>query len=355
MSKYSIMMNKVNKLEEAVLNKFRQDVQNQVDDLPPDDMARLNQEYFQFAHNDFTEAERTGYSNYSYWGSAVRMFFKNKVGIVTFAILLITVGFSLIQPLLPGQVDPTHIHNFPEGHHMAGMFIRNAQPGEHGFFMGSNAIGQDMWARIWAGTRNSLFIGLSVALISMTVGIIFGMLWGYVRQLDFFFTEFYNIVNNIPQTIILLLASIIFGPSIPVLILAMCFWGWIGHAHGIRNLTLIYRDREFNLASRCLGTGVLKVVKRNLLPQMVSVIMLRMALAIPAAITAEVFLSYLGLGISAATPTLGNLLETGRGIMLSADLRYQLLLPAAVLSVIAICFYLAGNAFSDSADPRNHV
>jgi len=187
----------------------------------------------------------------------------------------------------------------------------------------------------------------------MSFGIMFGLLWGYVRQLDFLFTETYNILNHIPHTLILILASTIFGASIPVLIAAMTFTAWIGHAFQIRNLTLIFRDREFNLASRCLGTSVFKVIGRNLLPQMISVIMLRMALAIPAAITAEVFLSFLGLGISQSIPTLGNLLEMARPVMRAHS--YQLLFPALVLSVISICFYFAGNAFSDSADPRNHV
>jgi oligopeptide transport system permease protein len=262
-------------------------------------------------------------------------------------------GFAIIQQWLPGQLDPIFIHD--DYSVSPPRFFRNVQPQffEGPFFLGTNAIGQDLWARIWAGTRNSLFIGFTVAGISMTFGIMFGMVWGYVRQLDFLFTEIYNIINNIPNTIILILASMLFGASIPVLIIAMCFWAWIGHAHNIRNLTIMFRDREFNLVSRCLGTGVFKVITRNLLPQMVSVIMLRMAIAVPAAITGEVFLSYLGLGISQVTPTLGNLLEMARPVMRAHP--YQLLFPAAVLSVISICFYLAGNAFSDSADPRNHV
>ncbi|HPX70655.1 MAG TPA: ABC transporter permease subunit, partial [Bacillota bacterium] len=93
----------------------------------------------------------------------------------------------------------------------------------------------------------------------------------------------------------------------------------------------------------------------NLLPQMVSVVMLRMALAIPGAIGSEVFLSYIGLGLPIDIPSLGNLINKGRSLMMAPTLRYQLIIPAIVLSVITICFYLVGNAFADAADPRNHV
>jgi len=353
MSKYNFWLNNVNKLEEAIIEDFREKAMSLPDDLSEEQIKDLDPKLFQFINNDFKEAERVGYSNYSYWGSTVKMFFKNKVGRVTFFILIALMGFAFIQQFLPGQLDPHFIHDdlttFPP------RFYRNIPPQffDGTFFLGTNAIGQDLWARIWEGTRNSLTIGLSVAGISMTFGIMFGLLWGYVRQLDFLFTEFYNIINHIPLTLVLILASMLFGASVPVLILAMSFSAWIGHAHGVRNLTLIFRDREFNLASRCLGTNVFTVIGRNLLPQMVSVIMLRMALAIPAAITAEVFISYLGLGISQSTPTLGNLLEMARPAMRAHP--YQLLFPAIVLSIISMSFYFAGNAFSDSADPRNHV
>ena len=94
---------------------------------------------------------------------------------------------------------------------------------------------------------------------------------------------------------------------------------------------------------------------KNLLPHMVSVIMLQMALTIPGAIGSEVFLTYIGLGLPLELPSLGNLVEAGRGLMMTPSLRYQLIFPAAVLSVITICFYMIGNAFADAADPKNHL
>ena len=220
---------------------------------------------------------------------------------------------------------------------------------------GSNAIGQDLWARIWAGARTSLIIAFFVALIEAVVGITVGVLWGYVRQLDFFFTELYNICDNVPSTIILILISYVASPSVQTLILGMSITGWIAMARFIRNQILIIRDRDYNVASRCIGTPTARIVLRNLLPYLVSVIMLRMALTIPAAIGSEVFITYIGLGLSVETPSLGNLVNDGRKVMMQAGLRYQLLYPTIILSFVTIAFYLIGNAFSDAADPKNHL
>ena len=233
-------------------------------------------------------------------------------------------------------------------------FVENHRPNEI-FWFGTNDVGQDLWARMWSGTRTSLLIGIIVALVEAVVGILAGLLWGYVRKLDFLFTELYNIINNIPSTIILVLATYVMRPGVLTLIIAMCITGWIGLARFIRNQVIIIRDRDFNLASRCLGTPTRRVIIKNLLPHMVSVVMLRMALAIPGAIGSEVFMAYIGLGLPINIPSLGNLVNKGRALMMAPTLRYQLVIPAVILSIITICFYLVGNAFSDAADPKNHV
>ena len=228
-------------------------------------------------------------------------------------------------------------------------------PSTHAFWFGTNNIGQDLWSRVWSGTRTSLFIGFAVALTEALVGIFMGVIWGYVRKLDRLMTEIYNVLDNIPTTIVLILIAYILHPSVPTLIFAMCLTGWLGMSRFVRNQIVIIRDRDYNLASRCLGTGTFRIIFRNLLPYLVSVIMLRMALAIPGAIGNEVFLTYIGLGIPVSIPSLGNLVNEGRQLITSPSLRYQLIFPAIVLSVVTISFYIIGNAFADAADPKNHV
>ena len=138
------------------------------------------------------------------------------------------------------------------------------------------------------------------------------------------------------------------------MVIAMCITGWRGMARFVRNLVVIIRDREYNLASRCLGTPTHRMITKNLLPYLVSVIGLRLGLAIPGTIGWEVFLTYVGLGLPLNIPSLGNLVNEGRGVVMYASQRYQLIFPAIVLSIITISFYILANACADAADPRNH-
>ena len=310
----------------------------------------VDAELFQFADYDPDRAEQTGYSNYSYWKSTFAVFRRNKVAMGLLILIAVILLFTFIQPYLPGQRPATLINNDP----VTGMHMANRKPDAE-FWFGTNSIGQDLWSMVWSGTRTSLFIGFSVACVEAVVGICVGILWGYLRKLDVVFTEVYNIIDNIPQTIVLILLSYIMRPGIGTLIFAMCMTGWAQLARFIRNQVIIIRDRDYNLASRCLGTPLHRIMLRNLLPYLVSIIMLRMALAIPAAIGNEVFITYIGLGLPVDTPSLGNLINTGRTVMTTHGMEYQLLFPTAVLSVITISFYIIGNAFADAADPKNHV
>lgn len=305
---------------------------------------------FKFAKYDETAGEKIGYSNYSYWISTCKVFAKNKLAMSLLIILCILLVFTFIQPYLPGQKDPTEIFLNAETERPE----RNHAPSRE-FWMGTNSIGQDLWSRLWSGTRTSMFIGLVVATWDIVIGTIIGAMWGYVRRFDSIITEIYNVIHNIPNTIILILATYIMRPSLTTMILAMCLTGWLPTARFIRNQIIIIRDREYNLASRCLGTPTSRLIVKNLLPYLISVITLRFAIAIPGAIGNEVFLTYIGLGLPVSIPSLGNLVNEGRVVMMSPTLRYQLIFPSIILSIITISFYIIGNAFADAADPRNHV
>lgn len=331
---------------------YRRQKEEQLTDKLNDQLQQelSEEELFSFADFNPENAERGGYSNYSYWGSTLRAFFQNKSAVFFLLVMAIVLVFTFAQPYLPGQMDPLEIH-YTEW----GLPLNNIPPGQDGFLLGTNSIGQDLWSRIWSGTRTSLFIGFSVALVEAVVGILVGVLWGYVRKLDFFFTELYNVLDNIPQTLLLILISYVLKPGVNTIIFALCLTGWLGMARFIRNQIIIIRDRDYNLASRCLGVSTGRIIFKNLLPYLVSVITMRMALAIPAAIGNEVFVTYIGIGLPLDTPSLGNLINTGRSLMTMAPLRYQLYFPVVVLAVITISFYIIGNAFADAADPKNHV
>ena len=471
----SIKENKSKKLEAALADQLKKDLESEL----------VNEdELFVLADYDEAAAEKTGYSNYSYWRSTLQVFLKNKVAVFLLCLLAALLLFTFIQPYLPGQYPANLINNNPQtGKQLSNVspslttviatapagtvlmaeelkdadgwyavhnvveslkartkfnlieygetwcrieykgktgYVKNnfqtklklpedptavpyesrsnfkldmymqpedytndgtalyvkedcltlngdgtattsdeAQlrvlPSENAFWFGTNNIGQDLWSRVWSGTRTSLAIGFIVAFFEALIGITVGVLWGYVRKLDRILTEIYNVLDNIPNTIILILISYILRPGFGTLVFAMCLTCWLGMARFIRNQIVIIRDRDYNLASRCLGTGTARIIIKNLLPYLVSVIMLRLALSIPSAIGNEVFITYIGLGLPVDLPSLGNLINEGRKLVTSETLRYQLIFPAIVLSVVTISFYIIGNAFADAADPKNHV
>ena len=301
-------------------------------------------EFFEFAPYDPTAGERGGYSNYSYWGSTLRSFAQNKAAMFFLLLMVGILAFTVVEPLLPYAPEANTIY---QG-------ATNLAPcGEYWF--GTNSIGQDLWSQIWSGVRTSLLIGLAVACVEAVLGVIMGVLWGYVRKLDFLFTEIYNIFDNVPQTLVVIVIYYILRPGVSTMIFAMCLTSWLQTARLVRNQVLIIRDRDYNLASRCLGTATWRIMAKNLLPYLVSILTLRMALAIPAAIGNEVFITYIGLGVPLEIPTLGNLIKAGQTVMMESTLSYQLFFPVIILSIITISFYIVGNSFADAADPKNHV
>lgn len=309
-----------------------------------------DEELFRFLEYNPEQAERTASTGYSYWKSTFHVFMKKRSTRCILAMLAVILIFMLVQPFIPGQKNPTEIFLDPATNRQ---YVN--QPPNSTFWFGTNSLGQDLWARIWSGTRTTMLIAIISVSVSTIVGVLIGAIWGYVRQTDRLFTEIYNVMNNVPTTVVRMLITYIMRPSLFTLIFVMCLTGWISMAKWVRTLIMVVRDREYNLASRCLGTPLHRIIFRNLLPQIVSVIMLDCALSIPGVIESEVFLTYIGLGLPVDIPSLGNLICDGRKVMMVASERYQLIFPTIIVALITVSFYALGNAFSDASDPRNHV
>jgi oligopeptide transport system permease protein len=288
-------------------------------------------------------AEKTGYSDYSYWKSVFQNFMKNKAAValscvffflVVFSFLALTMGKYKIDQLIP---DPLLAFTRPNGE----------------YWFGTDNLGRDYWSQVWYATQTSIKLSVIVALGEFLVGISIGCVWGYVKSLDRVITEIYNMITNIPQILYFTVIALMIGTNFTIIASAMILFGWPAMARSVRNMVVIHRDREYNLASRSWGTPTGRIITKNILPQLISVIILRLAMSIPTTISWETTLSYLGLGLDVTTPSLGILLRNARSYFL--DYPYLLIFPAGIVSTITMTFYLIGNAFSDASDPRNHV
>jgi len=304
----------------------------------------LGPELFVPAQAGAGEEEQIGYEHYSYWRSTFRTFLKNPVSVVLLTIIILLTAVSFVYPVLSGT-DPNKVALDVERW--------NLSPEQGGGIFGTDQLGRDIWARTWYGTRTSLLLGFIIALLDVGIGMIAGALWGYVKKLDRIMTEIYNILTNIPQTVLLLLLSYILRPGFWTIIIALCSTGWIGIARFVRNKVLMIRDSEYNIASRTLGTPLMRIITKNILPYLVSILIMEAALTIPYSIGAEVFLGFIGLGLPLDTVSLGNLVNMGKNNFLLYP--YQLTWPTLVLALVTVSFYIAGNKFADASDPRNHV
>ncbi len=308
-------------------------------------MDTMNEkDLFDFAEYSDENAERIGYSNYSYWRSTLKTFAKNKIAVLMVVIMVVIMVIAYIQPMMSkygiGIIDLYDTN------------LKAMKPNST-YWFGTDINGRDLWSCVWYGTRLSITLGIVIATINLVVGFIIGAVWGYVRKLDRLFTEIYNVLANVPTMILLFLFSYLFQPGVGTFVFAMTITGWLGTARYVRTLIVIIRDREYNLASRCLGTPMARMITKNLFPHMISFLILRYALVIPAVVGYEISMSFLGFGLSINTPSLGQLINSGyANFMLKPHL---LFFPVAIVSIFTIAFYLVGNAFSDASDPRNHM
>lgn len=303
----------------------------------------LNPLKFRAAVFDSRLSEDIGYSNYSYWRSTIRTFFKNKAVLVLVVLIGMILLMSFIYPFVT-SVDPTQVSMMP--------LEWNQRPNAEHWF-GTDTLGRDIWARAWFGTRNSFLLAFCIACSDVGIGMIAGALWGYNKKLDPFMIELYNVMTNIPSTVYLVLLAYIMNTSYLTLFISMASRGWIVEARFFRNRILSIRDSEYNIASRCLGTPMRRIATRNIIPHIISLIIMEAALCIPYSIGSEVFLGFVGVGMPVDAITLGNIVNQGRASFTLHP--YQMLLPTAILCIITVAFYVIGNKFADASDPRNHV
>jgi oligopeptide transport system permease protein len=258
--------------------------------------------------------------------------------------VIVLVIFALVQPMYSGY-SPTVAPNINNSE------MKYLPPsGQHIF--GTDNIGNEVWDVVWAGARNSIIVSFISTAIIMVVGILVGALWGFSKKMDKWMIEVYNILSNVPSLLLAMILSYVLGAGLVSLITVMVLIDWVFVAYFIRTQVMIIRDREYNLASKCLGTGTFTMIKKNILPYLVSVIVTYISREIPVLISYEVFLSYLGLGLGTNYASLGRTISQYRSFMTGYP--HLFWIPVLVLAAIAISLYVVGQKLADATDPRTH-
>jgi ABC-type dipeptide/oligopeptide/nickel transport system permease subunit len=271
-----------------------------------------------------------------------------KWGLLAGAILLLIVASAVcapwIAPYSPVTVDIQH---------------RLAPPawmdgGARTHPLGTDQIGRDLLSRMIYGGRVSLVIGTTAVVISSTIGVLLGLAAGYFAgRTDWTIMTIINVMLTFPFVLLALAVIAVLGPSLVNMIIVLGVADWPLYARVIRAETLAIREREFVLAGRALGMSHFRIVFRQILPNLVSVIVVIATLQVARVIILESFLSFLGLGVQPPTPAWGNMLGEGRVYMLNSW--WIATFPGLAIFITTLTINLMGNALRDWLDPHMKV
>ena len=316
----------------------------------------------------------------TFFKDGCKRFVKNKVALISFIVIIVIALTSIFLPmfwpysydqqlgLVPGKpVDPTFNNLGPFEY--GASELKRMEAGEKVFphIFGTDAAGRDYFIRVVYSARISLAVGffasIIVLVIGMTIGAIAGYCGGYV---DMIIMRIVDIIYSLPDTLmVILLASVLnaslgtalegtvlekIGTNIISLFVVFAVLYWVSMSRLIRGQILSLREQEYVLAARATGAKGSWIIRKHLIPNCISVVIISTCLQIPNAIFTESYLSFLGLGVNAPMPSLGSLASDALSGLSSYP--HRLVIPAVVISLIVLSLNLFGDGLRDAFDPK---
>jgi len=218
--------------------------------------------------------------------------------------------------------------------------------------LGLDELGRDVLARLVAGARISLLVGVSVVSISAAVGLLVGGIAGYVGgRVDEVLGRLMDILLAFPGILLAIALVAVLGPSLANVILALVVIGWVSYARLVRGQVLKVRELEYVQAARALGAPAARVLALHVLPATLSAVTVQATLGMAGAIIAEASLSFLGLGVQPPTPSWGTMLDAGRSHLFDAP--HLTIFPGLAIALLVLGFNFTGDALRDRLDPRS--
>lgn len=304
----------------------------------PKDSTETNFKFAPVANKSLT-GEVIVRPSLNYWQDAWRRLKKNRLAMAGLIILVALIVLSIIVPFVSSYDYQTQ-----------NLKLKNAVPSSSHFF-GTDDFGRDVWTRVWWGTRISLFIGITAALIDLVVGVIYGGISAYYGgKVDEVMQRSIEIVYAIPFLLIAILLIMVIGSGVSSIIIAYSITGWVPMARLVRGQMLTLKEQEFVLASRTLGASPMRIIMRSLIPNALGIIIVQITFVVPSAIFTEAFLSFIGLGVKPPLASLGNLLSDGANYIRLYP--HRLIFPTIVFSLILLSFNLLGDGLRDALDPK---
>lgn len=316
----------------------------------------------------------------TFFKDGMRRLMKNKVSVVCLVVISLVVLISIFGPMVypysyddqlgirPGQLSDASYNNLKPFEYGATELAR-IEAGEKIFphIFGTDAHGRDYAIRVIYGTRISLLVGFFASIIVLIIGSIYGSISGYYGgKVDLIMMRIVDIIYSLPDLLMIILLSTVLNQTLAPLIegtwfsklgtgmisifIVFALLYWVGMARLIRGQILTIKQQDYVLNARSIGAKGGYIIRRHMLPNCISVLIISTALQIPSAIFTESYLSFMGLGVNMPMPSLGSLASDALGGI--ASYGYRLVIPAIAICLIVLSLNLLGDGLRDAFDPK---
>ena len=277
----------------------------------------------------------------SAWGIAWRRIRRDPGAIfaasVILALVLVAVFAPQIAPWDPARPD------------RAVSFRASPPSAEHWF--GTDRAGRDVFSRVIYGARVSLAVGFGSQLLSLALGILFGLMAGYFGGwVDVLISRFIEILQAFPSLLLLIVLSVTLGPGLVTAYIALGIVGWSGVARLVRGEALKLKNSEYVEGARALGSGSARLLFKHIFPGVLPSLIVIYSIGVGGAIIGEATLSFLGLGVQPPTPSWGQMIADGQSYLTTAW--WISVFPGAAIAIVVIAFNFMGDGLRDALDPR---
>lgn len=316
----------------------------------------------------------------SFFKDGLRRLMRNKLAMTSIIVLLVMVVAIVILPMIIPygydeiiRVDGSrdrHITNLAPFQYSERELEYMAETGEKLFphVMGTDSLGRDYFVRVLIGTRVSLAVGLVASIMVLIIGLLYGSISAWCGGVvDMIMMRIVDIIYSLPDTLMVILLSVVLNQTLDPLIKSVAVLNslgtnmialflvfgllyWVSMARLVRGQILTIKQNEYVLAARTIGTPSGRILRKHILPNCLSVIIISVALQIPSAIFTESYLSFLGIGVKVPMPSLGSLANEARGAINTYP--WQLVFPAVVICLVVLAFNLVGDGLRDAFDPK---
>lgn len=312
----------------------------------------------------------------SFFRDGMRKLMKNPLAVMSMIILLCILITIIVAPLIVpygyeeilsvnGKRDKGAKNLAPFTYSEAEQKYIDAGGERFPHIFGTDEQCRDYFIRVVYGTRVSLFVGIFASVIVLIIGLLYGSISGYVGgRTDLIMMRIVDVIYSLPDMLIVILLSVVLDQRLKLtsgilaslgtnMISIFIVFGalyWVGMARLIRGQILSIKENEYILAARSIGASPSRIIRKHILPNCLSVIIISTALQVPSAIFTESYLSFVGLGVRAPMPSLGSLANAARVGLQSYP--YKLVFPALMICLIVLSLNLLGDGLRDAFDPK---